>query len=186
MRESRSFEELLEAFLPPPTHPLYEQNKRYNIDAEERGNRLAALLSLPRKLEGLRVLDIGCGTGGISVAFARRKAIVFSLEPNDTHGLLMDLTVARAREAGVSLCPVIARGEKIPFPDLSFDIVILFDVIEHVQDPENVMKDAARVLRDDGVLFVETPNKYSLPQILREGHSGLFGVTLLPPKVAAF
>ena len=156
------------------------------MEAEERGNRLAALLSLPRKLEGLSVLDIGCGTGGISVAFARRKAIVFSLEPNDTHQLLMDLTVARAEKAGVSLCPVIARGEEIPFPDHSFDVVILNDVIEHVQEPDDVMNEAARVLRDDGLLFIATPNKYSLPQILREGHSGLFGVTLLSPKVAAF
>jgi 2-polyprenyl-3-methyl-5-hydroxy-6-metoxy-1,4-benzoquinol methylase len=186
MKESRSFEELLEEFLPPPSHPLYEQNKRYNIEAEERGNRLAALLSLPRSLAGLRVLDIGCGTGGVSVAFAKRKAIVFSLEPNETHRLLMDLTVARAEKAGVSLSPVIARGERIPFPDRSFDVVILYDVLEHVQEPDAVMNEAARVLRDDGLLFLETPNKFSLPQIVREGHSGLFGVTLLPTRIAAF
>jgi ubiquinone/menaquinone biosynthesis C-methylase UbiE len=186
MKKLRSFEKLLEEILPPPAHPLYGQSKRYNLDAEKRGERIAALLCLPRDIAGKKLLDIGCGTGGISVAFARKHASVFSLEPNDTHPLLMDLTMARAKEAGVSLNPVIARGEEIPFAEHSFDIIILNDVLEHAQAPGAVMREAARMLRADGLMYISTPNKYSFAQILREGHSGLFGVTLLPPKMAAF
>ena len=186
MRKIRSFEELLEQILPSPTHPLYGQSKRYNLEAERRGERIAALLCLPRDIPGKKVLDIGCGTGGISVAFAKKHASVFSLEPNDTHPLLMDLTIARAEKARVSLNAVIARGEEIPLAEHSFDIIILNDVLEHVQAPWAVMREAARVLRADGLMYISTPNKYSFAQILREGHSGLFGVTLLPPKLAAF
>ena len=186
MRKSGSFEELLEEILPPRAHPLYEQSKRYNLEAEKRGDRIAELLCLPRAIPGARVLDIGCGTGGISVAFAKRGASVFALEPNDTHPLLMDLTIARAAKAGVTLNPLVARGEAVPFGERSFDVVILNDVLEHVQDPRAVMGEAARVLRTDGLMYLSTPNKYSFAQILREGHSGLFAVTLLPPRLAAF
>jgi ubiquinone/menaquinone biosynthesis C-methylase UbiE len=186
MTKPRSFDGLLEEILPPPDHPLYAQSKRYNLEAERRGERIAAVLCLPREIPGMKVLDIGCGTGGVSVAFARRGGSVFALEPNDTHPLLMALTVARARKAGVYLNPVIARGEAIPFAARSFDIVVLNDVLEHVQSPEVVMREAARVLGRGGLIYISTPNKYSFRQIVREGHSGLFGVTLLPPRWAAF
>lgn len=177
---------MLEELLPPPDHPLYQQHRKYNIEGVERGARIASLMSLSGSLEGRKVLDIGCGTGGISVAFAKMKAAVYAMEPNHTHPLLMDLTMARAAREGVDLSTVIGRGELLPFSDGSLDIVILNDVLEHVDDPERVVSEASRVLKIDGLIYLSTPNKYSFKQILREGHSGLFGVTLLPPRVAAF
>jgi SAM-dependent methyltransferase len=185
-RGPRTFEELLEELLPPPDHPLHGQTKQYNLDAVKRGDYIASILGLPGNLEGKRILDVGCGTGGISVAFARMQGDVYAMEPNYTHPLLMDITIARAAKEGVTLHTLIGRGEEIPFADESFDIVILNDVLEHVGSPYGLMSEAVRVLGRDGLLYVSTPNKYSYAQILREGHSGLFGVSLLPPRLAAF
>lgn len=186
MKKETSFEELLESILPPPNHPLYQQHKRYNLEAEARADDIAGALCLPADLSGYRVLDVGSGTGGIAVGLARRGAEVFALEPNDTHPLLMQVALARAREAGVYIHPIIARGEEIPCAEGQFDLVILNDVIEHAHNPRAIVHECARVLSRRGLLYLSTPNKYSLPQILREGHSGLFGVSLLPPRLAAF
>lgn len=186
MRKAGTFEELLEELLPSPDHPLYAQHKRYNLEAVERGEYIASVLGLPGDLGGMRVLDIGCGTGGISVAFAEMNACVYAMEPNYTHPLLMDITKARAAEAGVSLNACVGRGEELPFADESFDIIILNDILEHAGSPGNVMNESARVLKSEGLMYISTPNKYSYAQVLREGHSGLFGVSLLHPRVAGY
>ncbi len=186
MRKAGTFEELLEELLPSPDHALYGQHKRYNLDAVRRGEYIASVLGLPADLEGMRVLDIGCGTGGISVAFAKMNARVYAMEPNYTHPLLMDMTKARAAEAGVVLNACVGRGEELPFPDESFDIIILSDVLEHAGSARDVVSESARVLKSDGLMYISTPNKYSYAQILQEGHSGIFGVSLLHPKVAHY
>ena len=48
---------------------------------------------------------------------------------------------------------------QLPYPDDSFDGVVCFEVIEHVEDPERVMDELARVLRPDGLLFISSPNR---------------------------
>jgi ubiquinone/menaquinone biosynthesis C-methylase UbiE len=186
MGEEKTFRELLEEFLGSPDHPLFEQHMRYNLEGVERGEHIASTLALKPPLDGKRVIDVGCGTGGISVAFAKMGAEVHAMEPNYTHPMLMDITKTQAAEEGVSLNMIIGRGERIPYADEAFDIVILNDVIEHVEEPFELVEEAIRVLSPDGLLYMSTPNKYSYSQIISEGHSGLFGVSLLPPRLAAF
>jgi ubiquinone/menaquinone biosynthesis C-methylase UbiE len=59
-----------------------------------------------------------------------------------------------------------ARGEALPFPDESFDIVYSANVLEHTADPPQVLREAVRVLRKGGVLHMEMPNFLSY----YEGH----------------
>jgi SAM-dependent methyltransferase len=46
----------------------------------------------------------------------------------------------------------------LPYPDASFDTIVSFELIEHVDEPEQIVKELARVLRADGVLIISTPN----------------------------
>jgi ubiquinone/menaquinone biosynthesis C-methylase UbiE len=70
-------------------------------------------------------------------------------------------------------------GESIPVSDDSVDLVISYEVLEHVQDPELVFKEVARVLRRDGVFHFTTPNYMSF----REPHYKVFWLPLLPKIV---
>jgi SAM-dependent methyltransferase len=51
-------------------------------------------------------------------------------------------------------------GEQLPFRDGAFDVVIGFDVLEHMPAPDRFLSEARRVLGSSGVLLIQTPNKW--------------------------
>jgi SAM-dependent methyltransferase len=58
----------------------------------------------------------------------------------------------------ISRADVAAKGQPLPYPNDTFDLIVSMDVIEHVPDPEPWVREALRVLRPSGVLFLTTPN----------------------------
>lgn len=64
-------------------------------------------------------------------------------------------------------CEFCDLNKAAPFADKSIDIWVSIEVIEHLRDPQNLIDEAYRVLRDDGVLFITTPNVHSVEQKLR-------------------
>jgi 2-polyprenyl-3-methyl-5-hydroxy-6-metoxy-1,4-benzoquinol methylase len=103
---------------------------------------------------GRRVLDAGCGTGYgselINVAGASEVVAI------DRSEAALDLARATVSE-GVT-CQLGDVAE-LSFADDSFDAVVCFEVIEHVDDPDRVLDEFARVLRPDGLLIVSSPNR---------------------------
>lgn len=59
---------------------------------------------------------------------------------------------------------VYGRGEDIPFPDESFDVVLMIEVIEHVEGDAQTIREVARVLKPGGRLIVTTPNGATFPE----------------------
>jgi len=127
-----------------------------------------------------RVLEIGCGTAALAGAFARRGA---SVTASDVSLRWLVLARQRLREAGLAdrVELVACAAEDMPFHDSSFDVVAASDVIEHVEDTDPVVAECARVLRPGGLLFLATPNRYSLGL---EPHVRLWGVGYLPRWLA--
>jgi 2-polyprenyl-3-methyl-5-hydroxy-6-metoxy-1,4-benzoquinol methylase len=104
-----------------------------------------------RELDGLdlkpgeRVLDAGCGGGLLLNQLAVRYGVA------GTGVDLAPLAVQRAKACGdPGLRYRVAQLERLPFKDASFDAVVSFDVLEHVQDKEAVLKELLRVLRPGG------------------------------------
>jgi ubiquinone/menaquinone biosynthesis C-methylase UbiE len=83
--------------------------------------------------------------------------------------------------AETSVDLVACAAEALPFATESFDVVAASDVVEHVEDVERFVAECARVLRPGGLLFLATPNRYSLGL---EPHVRLWGVGLLPRSLA--
>lgn len=104
-------------------------------------------------MEGLDVLDLGCGFGGRTARFAEKARSVAGVEISD------DL-VAQARRYAPGIDFRVGTGEAIPFPDASFDLVVMYDVMEHVIDPEKVLTEIWRVLRPGGRLATVFPPYY--------------------------
>jgi SAM-dependent methyltransferase len=120
-------------------------------------------------LRGKTLLEIGSGYG-VSLAIITKQfhADATGIEPAS---LGFDDSFHGAREimAANQLDPlriVDATGENLPFGDASFDVVYSNNVLEHTTNPALVLREAARVLRPGGTLYVEIPNYLSY----YEGH----------------
>ena len=119
---------------------------------------------LPNGFAGRTVVDLGCGGGLLAVPLARAGARVLGI----------DLATRALCAATAQQCSGLQalQGDlgAVPIADRCADLVLLADVIEHVDDPARVMAEAARILRPGGALFVNT--------IHRTLRSRLFAITL--------
>lgn len=101
-----------------------------------------------------RVLDDGCGGGGMCVSFGEEAESVVGIEPSDR---FRDVGMRLAAEKGVTNVRfTYADGTALPFKDGSFDLVLSHSVIEHVGDPLAYLKEARRVLAPGGVILLNT------------------------------
>jgi 2-polyprenyl-3-methyl-5-hydroxy-6-metoxy-1,4-benzoquinol methylase len=107
-----------------------------------------------RYAQGKRVLDAGCGTGYGSAELAQCATHVTGL---DVAAEAIEYATANYPLAGLrfleSSCTAIA------FPPESFDLVVGFEVIEHLTDYRAFLDESARVLTRDGLFIVSSPNK---------------------------
>ncbi|MBQ9510608.1 MAG: class I SAM-dependent methyltransferase [Clostridia bacterium] len=109
---------------------------------------------------GKTVLDVGCGEGGKSLYYA-------SCGANHVYGVD---TVRHYAEKSSALAKKLVLDEKftfvncssleLPFPDETFDTVIMNDFFEHVSNPAEAVKEAMRTLKFGGQLFINFPPYY--------------------------
>jgi len=119
-------------------------------DAEHLARYAWAMQLVP----GRRVLDAGCGLGYGSALLAGAGAA--SVTGMDVAAAVVEAARSRV-PAGVTL--VEGDVHELPFEDGSFDLVVCFEVIEHVHDAPRAIGDLARVLAPGGVLAVSSPNR---------------------------
>jgi 2-polyprenyl-3-methyl-5-hydroxy-6-metoxy-1,4-benzoquinol methylase len=104
------------------------------------------------------VLDLGCSVGSIETLFHSQhpaRAAVVQIEGID----VSPEAIRKASELDLPNCTFRAYdGTKLPHASESFDLVIAIEVIEHVTDKAQVVREAWRVLRPGGQLFMTTPN----------------------------
>ena len=100
-------------------------------------------------LEGLSILDVGCGGGGLARALSAKGAKVTGVDPQDAA-----LTIARSRAPDAEFQQ--AGAEALPFPDASFDRVVFLNSLHHVPVPlmGAALKEAVRVSKGP-VLVIE-------------------------------
>ena len=98
---------------------------------------------------GARVLDIACGTGNVTIALARRGAMVTGL---DMMPHLLEEARARAASEGLPIRFDEGFAETLPYPDGSFDVLVSMFGIMFSPLPATVASEMARVLRPGGRL----------------------------------
>ena len=132
--------------------------------------KIMSILSEFKNLSQSKILDIGCGNG-----------IIASKIGNFSKGVIgVDVEDRRVIKEGYKF--QLIKDEKLSFKDNSFDIVISNQVIEHVNCQNDHVKEIYRVLRNEGVCYLATPNRY-WPI---EPHYYLPFLGILPNKFANF
>jgi SAM-dependent methyltransferase len=102
---------------------------------------------------GRRVLDLGSGEGFGAALLAQAATAVTGVDIDER-----TVEHSRANYPGVDF-RVASASDLSAFPDGAFDVVVAFEVIEHVAEQERVLAEVARVLADDGLLVMSTPER---------------------------
>jgi len=99
--------------------------------------------------KGEKGLEIGVGSG----RFAEPLGIQFGIDPSQK---MVEIAVKRGIKA------IVGEGENLPFKDEEFDYVLLMVTLCFLDDPEKVIKEARRVIKNDGLIIIGIINKNSL------------------------
>lgn len=109
-----------------------------------------------RSLEGLSILDIGCGGGILSEPFARLGAKVTGIDPAPGN---IEIARAHAAETGVEVDYKAVTSEELAETGARFDVVCAMEVIEHVRDPATFVANACSMVKPGGLFFGATLNR---------------------------
>lgn len=118
------------------------------------------ILELLGDVEGLDVLDVGCGDGAaLSAALSRRGGRVTGL---DLDPRMLDAARTRAEAESVDLRLVPGRAEALPFADETFDRVVAVTVLCFIPQADQAIAEMARVLKPGGRLVIGELGRWSL------------------------
>ena len=106
-----------------------------------------------------RILIAGAGEGGLEY-----QLLKMGLDASAIAALDINPDQYKVTEIDCQYCDL---NGKIPFDDASFDVCFSIEVIEHLNNPQNIINEASRVLKPGGMLFLSTPNLNSIAQKLR-------------------
>lgn len=115
---------------------------------------------------GKLLLDIGTGNGEIAGYLSEHYDVVS-----------VDVIDQRTVCQGFRFVQI--SGEKLPFSDKSFDVVVSNHVIEHLTDVDRHLSEIWRVLKDDGLVYLATPNRFWPWEV----HNRIFFLHYLPATI---
>jgi ubiquinone/menaquinone biosynthesis C-methylase UbiE len=184
------------------SHPNYKRWKRARALSIERGKFVYSIVKNKINVKNLTVLDLGSGEGGTSKVFSednfvvsfdlsltrlkRQKVNVISSESsseksstNNRNGFLSEFIPISSGLEMTNKNLVNGNALQLPFIDQSFDLLIIQDVIEHLPNSSDFYSEIKRILKSNGYIYLSTPNKFSILNILNDPHFGLPFISIL-------
>lgn len=131
----------------------YDSKEKY-LNSFEQNNFLPLLGDLKDK----QVLDVGAGTGRLSLAMAKAGADVVALDVSAEM-----LQVLKNKNSKIKT--LIGDAENMSFPSNHFDIVVAAFLIVHLKDPQTFFDESYRVLKDGGILVFSNINQKEAPEV---------------------
>jgi 2-polyprenyl-3-methyl-5-hydroxy-6-metoxy-1,4-benzoquinol methylase len=147
-----------------PAHPNFERWQNARNLSDDRAKFVESVLSGELISEGLNILDIGAGEGSTSKILSQ-KNLVISLEPKSER-------IIKIPKSDY-LQPIMADSSGLPFKPAVFNIIILQDVIEHLNITEKFINELKYILNENGIIYLSTPNRLSLINIISDPHWGI-------------
>ena len=153
------------------THPNYLRWKRAREISIARGKFVESIVSQEFECRGLTILDLGSGEGGTTNVFSKNNFVI-SFD-------LSKIRLQRQSNSDVNSQKICGNISDIPLKKKSFDLIILQDVIEHLQLTNRLVDELYGLLQERGIIYLSTPNKFSVFNILADPHWGVPFISLL-------
>ena len=157
---------ILNSKCPLPVHPFNNQagGKTYAEWQYEKGSDTIAFFlpfsEIDEMFKGKTVLDVGCGAAGKTLFYASQGVEkIYGLEILEKYREEADNLAAKLGLSHLFEF-VCADATKLPFEDSVVDTVIMNDAFEHIPDPEKALKEALRVLKPGGRVYINFPPYY--------------------------
>ena len=150
----------------PAAYDAHDAPRAYGDEVKTRERMLDAA----GVAQGERVLDVGCGTGTLAIAAARRVGERGSVVAIDASAAMIEFASAKALRESVPVTFERAPAHALPFQDARFDVVLCALALHHVSEPERTraVAEMRRVLAPAGrVLIVEFGRPIGLRALLR-------------------
>lgn len=159
---------------------------RYAVRCRERGKVYVSRLKnlLVGDIRDVKLLDVGCAYGGITIELAMAGARAagaevipsyIDLATRNAHGDVDveffngDLTLKSTMQE--------IRAGRIP----RFNVFVINHVLEHIYDTEGLLQNLDAMADKDAVILFDVPNGFSIVSYMAEGHTGTFAVSLADP-----
>lgn len=140
----------------------YSQNPYFSYDVEgfkeaaqgRYANYISALSAIATRVKVGKLLDVGCGSGAfLNVAQQRGWEV---------SGIELSPVLSQVSRRAVKAEVITSAFESVDLPDASYDVVTMWDIIEHVLDPVFCLKKVERLLKPGGMALFCTPDEDSL------------------------
>ena len=126
---------------------------------------------LPAPTDGKRLLDVGCNWGRWSITAAQKGYLPVGIDPS-----LNAVFAARriSKQLGVPGIFVVGDARHLPFADDCFDVGFSFGVFQHFSkdNAKNSLIEVGRVVRKDGRIFVQMPNRFGIRSFYNQMRRG--------------
>ena len=130
----------------------------WQVGLGENAPSIKRVLEYYNDLKSKRVLEIGCGTGGVLKLLGDLGAEGFGVDPDRKA-----LHILRSRlPVPINPTVIVAVGEELPFIESTFNLVLVINVLEHCKSVDKLIEESLNILRQHGRLVLVYPNYLSL------------------------
>jgi len=157
--EVEKFERIAEAWWDPAGkfRPLHQMTPaRIEIVRDALAAQFGRDITADRPLEGLRLLDVGCGGGLVAEPLARLGAAVTGIDASEEN---VRIAAEHAARMGLAIDYRSTSAEALASQGATFDAVLALEVVEHVREPREFVALAGSLVRPGGLLVVSTINR---------------------------
>lgn len=150
----------------------YDKKEKYLNSFEQ--NKLLPLFG---EVNGKKILDVGAGTGRLSLVLGKAGAQVTALDVS------MEMLKILAKKNG-KIETVVGEADDLPFEDNTFDFVTATFLIVHLKNPTAFFDEAYRVLKDNGRLIITNINQKEAPEVkIKQGKIKIESYYHRPEKI---